>query len=203
MSHPPPAGGTSEPSSRRRGGRHPDASQVDVRLTDPAVEDLHRLARTNTEAVRWAVKKLLLLSRDPEAGVPLHKELAGWRKLVVGDRDWRVIWRVTFDDSGNTIVDIAEVWAVGARSDGEVYDEMRSRVASLPQNPATIPLRDLVDRFEKVIGELEIPDPPVIEPIPDWLRERLCAIHVAEAQIDAMTPQEAMALLEKYWSRPH
>jgi len=135
--------------------------------------------------------------------VPLHKELAGWRKLVVGDRDWRVIWRVTFDGSGNTIIDIAEVWAVGARSNGEVYDEMRSRVASLPQNPATIPLRDLVNRFEKVIGELEIPDLPVIEPIPDWLRERLCAIHVTEAQIDAMTPQEALALLEKYWSRPH
>ncbi|MGH9089735.1 MAG: type II toxin-antitoxin system RelE family toxin [Acidimicrobiales bacterium] len=154
---------------------------MSVRLTDPALDDLDHLARTNAPVLRWALEKLLLVYRDPEAGEPLHKELAGWRKLVVGDRDWRVIWRVTFDDASNPIVDIAEVWAVGARSDSEVYGEMRLRVALLPQYPPTTALGDLVDRFEKVVDDLEVPVVHVTEPLPGWLRDKLRAIHIPDA----------------------
>jgi mRNA interferase RelE/StbE len=64
-----------------------------VRLTEPAFEDLQTLLRLDPQIVRWALKKMLLLERDPEAGQALHGVLIGWRKLVVGDRDRRVDWR--------------------------------------------------------------------------------------------------------------
>jgi mRNA interferase RelE/StbE len=94
-----------------------------VRLIDPAVDDLRALLRLDPQIVRWALKKLLLLERNPEAGKELHGSLIGWRKLTVSDRDWRIVWRVASDDTGTVIVDVAEVWAVGARADREVYEE--------------------------------------------------------------------------------
>ena len=115
----------------RRSGRHPEAVRVEVRLTDPAINDLEALKKSNPNALRWALKKFLLLERDPEAGRPLHKELQGWRKLTVDDRDWRIVWRVTFDDAGSVIIDVAEVWAIGARSDDEVYKDAAEVRASL------------------------------------------------------------------------
>ena len=60
-----------------------------VRLTEPALNDLQGLARAAPLALKWPLKKMLLLERDPNAGDPLLGGLIGWRKLVVGDRDWR------------------------------------------------------------------------------------------------------------------
>lgn len=72
-----------------------------------------------------------------------------------------MVWRVTFDSTtGVPIVDVAEVWAVGARSEGEVYDEMRTRVASLPQTPSTTALGGLIKRFEKSLGISKSPGVP-------------------------------------------
>lgn len=73
--------------------------------------------------------------------------MIGYRKLVVGNRDWQLIWRATTDDRGTLTVEIAEVWAIGARSDGEVYGEMGRRVSSLGDTPVRKSL-------EAVVGEL-------------------------------------------------
>jgi len=70
--------------------------------------------------VRWALETTLLLERDADAGGPLLVQLVGWRKLTVGARDWRIVWRVTTDGAGVPTITIAEVWAVGARSDAQV-----------------------------------------------------------------------------------
>ena len=86
-----------------------------VRLSDPAVEDLARLVRKHPQIARWALKKMIQLETDPEAGQPLPGELVGWRKLAVGNRDWRIVWRVTHDEAGGVIVDVAKVWAAGGR----------------------------------------------------------------------------------------
>ncbi len=74
----------------------PDADQprAYVRLTEPAVEDLARLVRLDPQVARQALKKMILLERDPEAGEPLLGALIGFRKLIVGDRHWRIVWRV-------------------------------------------------------------------------------------------------------------
>ena len=141
------------------------------------MEDLEAPNRLNPQAVRWALKKMLLLERNPEAGQELHKELIGWRKLVVGNRDWRIIWRVTFDESGDVVVDVTEGWAIGARSDGEVYAEMASRVASLPRTPQSTALHELVERLGKGAEELDVAPDPIREEVPDWLIERL--VHTA------------------------
>ena len=136
--------------SAARSGRHPDADHVVVRLIEPAFADLRALLRLDPQIVRWAVKKMLLLERNPEAGAQLHGTLIGWRKLTVSNRDWRIIWRVTSDKSGTVIVDVAEVWALGARAEGEVYEEMRSRVAKLPPAPKTVALAEVIERLGKV-----------------------------------------------------
>ena len=203
MSTPKPTGGEASPPRRttRRSGRHPEAVRVEVRLTDPAINDLEALKKSNRNALRWALKKLLLLERDPQAGRPLHKELQGWRKLTVGDRDWRIVWRVTFDDAGSVIVDVAEVWAIGARSDDEVYKEMSARVASLPQSPRTEALREIAAKFERLIQESE--ETPPAREVPEWLVSDLTT--GAGLSVDAvarMTWDEAVAALAEWRSQP-
>jgi hypothetical protein len=79
------------------------------------------------QVVHWALKKMIQIERDPNAGDPLLGGLIGYRKTTVGDRDWRVVWRVVQDDAGDFRVEVAEVWAVGYRKDSEVYAEIEQR----------------------------------------------------------------------------
>lgn len=185
-------------SSARRSGRHPDAERVVVRLTDAAFDDLRALLRLDPQIVRWALKKMLLLERDPEAGEILHGELVGFRKLVVGNRDWRVVWRVTHDNTGAAIVDIAEVWAVGARSDAAVYAEMQERVARLAQDqPATLALTEVIERLGRVSAGIRSAAEPAAAAtaatLPDWLIERLQhQVGMAPRQIATLTLEQAV-----------
>ncbi len=83
-----------------------------------------------------------LLEENPNAGEPLLGGLIGWRKLTVGDRDWRVVWRSTTDSDSTPIIEVAEVWAVVARSDSDIHEEMAARVAAMPKNPRTVALAE-------------------------------------------------------------
>jgi mRNA interferase RelE/StbE len=199
---------TGRPAPGRKGGRHPDASRTVVRLTDPAVEDLAGLMRKDPQIARWALKKMIQLESDPEAGLPLVGDLIGWRKLTVGNRDWRIVWRVTHDESGEVVVDVAEVWAAGARSDGEVYAEMTDRVRTLPDSPRTTALADLVSRFGKLSAGLYPAREPegVIDPpptLPQWLRDRLIEqVGLRVDSVDALTLEEAVDTWTAWSSRP-
>ncbi len=172
----------------------------EVWLTEAAVEDLHRL---DGAPLVWALKKMLLLETDPHAGQPLLGTLIGYRKLTVGNRDWRLIWRVTTDERGTTIVDIAEVWAVGARSHAAVYAEMTARVATLPDNPTRRSLHSVITelgrRARHVRARPPVEPPPRVEP---WLAHRL--IHTAgiDPQVVAlMTSEEAVDAWTAYMLR--
>lgn len=180
----------------------PDAPRAYVRLTLAAADDLRQLVRKDPQVARWAVKKMLLLERDPMAGAPLFGDLIGWRKLTVGDRDWRVVWRVTRDDSGQVTVTIAEVWAVGARSAAEVYAEMSSRVAAAPgDNPLTATLAEVVGMLGRALERDDIqPAPePVFDPVPGWLRERLVeTAGIPDVDIAKLTGAEAMRRWEQF-----
>jgi len=134
--------------SRTRGGRHPLATRTELRFTDDAIDDLIQLQKKNRPALEWAMKKFLVIERNPEAGEPLGAPLAGFRKLTISDRDWRVVWRITSDDSGTTVVDIGEIWAVGARKDSEVYQGMRARLNALPQDSQTKTLAEVLELLE-------------------------------------------------------
>ncbi len=139
------------------------------------------------------LKKLLLLECDPEAGEPLVGALIGFRKLTVGDRHWRIVWRVTTDDLGTRVVEIAEVWAAGARSDAAVHAEMKGRVADLPRNPRTQALAEVVTMLGRAAGDVDAAREVESEPVPQWLVERL--VHTAgwaEDEVRAMDPESAM-----------
>jgi mRNA interferase RelE/StbE len=85
---------------------HPRAQ---VRLIEPAAHDLTMLVRSDPQIVRQVLKRLLYIERNPTVGDPLLGDLIGYRKLTVGDRHWRIIWRVVTDSNGDLVVEIAEV----------------------------------------------------------------------------------------------
>lgn len=174
------------------GGEEPRAR---VRLIDPALDDLRHLLSKDPQIARDVLKKMLLLEQSPLAGEPLLGELAGFRKLRAGNRHWRIVWRVTEDDLGATEIEIAKVWAAGARADGEVYDEMRRRLAAL-DDPATVrPLAEVVEMLGRHVQRDDIqptPEPPP-DPVPAWLAERLIKTAGLElAEVEGLTGAQAM-----------
>ncbi len=173
-----------------------------VRLIEPAVDDLRALLRADPQLVRRVLRKLLLLERDPLAGRPLLGALIGWRKLTVGDRHWRIVWRVTTDDIGATVIEIAEVWAVGARADAEIYEEMADRVAGMVDSPLTKTLEEVIAALGRVGGAVRASTEPQAEPVPPWLTSRLRAqLGMDLAEIAALSPEEAMDLWEAHITR--
>ena len=182
----------------------PDAPRAYVRLTEPAAADLRALYKRDPQIVRWCFEKMLLLERSPLAGEPLVGGLIGYRKLTVSKRDWRIIWRVVADDAGGVTVDIAEVWAAGARADSEVYAEMTARVASLGSSPKAAPLYEVLASMGRLFTDINpTPEPVAPNPVPDWLRKLLRdTVSLPEAEVDAMTPEQAAEVMQAYWSKP-
>jgi mRNA interferase RelE/StbE len=193
-----------EPKQGNRSGRHPEAERVKVRFTDPALADLQVMARkADPQVVRAALKKCLMLERDPKAGEPLKGGLVGYRKLVVGDRDWRIVWRVTYDDTGDVIVDVAEVWAVGARNSDDVYDEMARRVRDLRSDPHTVPLADAIDALGKLARGLKAPQELDDEELPRWLMSVLTTVvGMPAAEVQHLSVEEATRVWDAYKRKP-
>lgn len=180
-------------------------------MIEAAVEDLEKLAKKNPQAVEWALTKMLLIERDPFAGDPLGRELSGWRKLTVGNRDWRVVWRVVSDDDDDTVtVDVGEVWGVGARSDEEVYAEMRARVGEMSEVPRTAELAMVIDRLAKISQSTRPTERPGVHApafeetavLPDWLLERLRdQVGLSEVEIANLDQEAALDAWADWRSR--
>ena len=161
-------------------------------FTLPAIDDLRRIGPS---AVPQVLKKVLILESNPKAGLPLGDELAGFRKLVVGKNTWRIVYRITETD-----IEICEVWAVGLRSDGEVYSEAITRIAN-SERPELAGLTEVVTRLGRLAG-IEIPTKPVSEPVPDWLAERLMNdVGIAPHEVAAMDAPGAFNAWTEYCSR--
>lgn len=210
MSPPKPKGRTAKASTKKSAATRrpsPDkrGEKVEVRLTSAAFGDLERLAHLDPQIVRWALKKMLLIERDPFAGEALRGKLTGWRKLVVGDRDWRVVWRVVAEDTETITVDVGEVWAAGARSDDEVYEEMNDRVARMKESPATVALAEAIERLGRIAAGLAATptSEPATEPVPDWLKERLRdQVGLGDADIDELDLEQAVDTWTAWQTRP-
>lgn len=102
---------------------------VRVELVEPAFEDLERYSRSGN--IKLFLAKLLSIEEHGEdAGRPLGKGLTGWRKAIVGDRDWRIVYRM------NTQGTVATVWLIGDRADAECYADAERRIRALGGNPA-------------------------------------------------------------------
>jgi mRNA interferase RelE/StbE len=120
-------------------------TQARVQLTEEAREDFHDL---DGAAQRIVGKGLRKLKTDPHLrGQPLGSRARGdlttFRKLVVGNRVYRIVYRV---ESNNTVV---VVWVIGARADNEVYELAMTRLR-LHENPT---VRGLAESLEEIWNE--------------------------------------------------
>jgi mRNA interferase RelE/StbE len=94
-----------------------------VEVMVEAIGDLRGYAATGNLPLFF--KKLLRLEEvGQDAGLPLGHNLAGWRKIVVGDRNWRIVFRM------NAEATIATVWEIGDRDDAACYDEAQRRLTA-------------------------------------------------------------------------
>jgi mRNA interferase RelE/StbE len=182
---------------RKRGGA---SARAEVWLTEMAVDDLRHL---DGAPLVWALKKMLLLEVNPLAGEPLLGSVVGYRKLVVGDRDWRIVWRAISDERGTLNIEVAEVWAVGARADGEVYAEMERRIASLGNTPVRRSLEAIVGELGKAAQAVQVTPVAVAPSAPEpWLVDRL--VHTAGLDRDevlAMTSEQAVDVWTDFITR--
>ncbi len=166
---------------------------VEVHWLDAAIDDLSRL---DAATVRRVLKKVLLLEKNPMAGKALGGDLKGFRKLIVGNRDWRVIYRITADGD----VEICEIWVVGARTEGEVYDEASRRIAALPQTPSTAAFSEVIAQLGRLAAGIHVKS-EILTPTkpPDWLIARL--VHTAgftRKQAESMDLDAAMEAWVQY-----
>jgi len=102
-----------------------------VRLLPEAADDVRALDGAARTLVLKALKALKKLEDSPEQrGAALgtkansRSDLTGFRKLMVGDRAYRIVYQVRPD--GFVVV----VWVVGARADADVYRTAQRRIDS-------------------------------------------------------------------------
>src|SRR4051812_15808835 len=96
-------------------------SPVRVELMPAAVDGLVRYAESGNLSI--FLKRLVHLEEGGrDAGQPLGGALEGWRKIVVGDRNWRIIYRMSADGT------VASVWLIADRADAACYEEAERRV---------------------------------------------------------------------------
>jgi len=114
-----------------------------VVLTEDAKEDFRDL---DGSAKKIVGKALVKLKTEPEKrGEPLGNQLStgnltGLRKLVVGNRDYRIVYEIRDDNT------VAVVWVIGLRADEEAYHLAVARIETYngdPQKKAL--LRNLID----------------------------------------------------------
>lgn len=95
-----------------------------IEFNDEAVEDLEK--RVGAGNLHLFLKKLISLEEQGrDAGRPLGRDLTGANKIVVGDRNWRIVF--TIDRSETT----ATVWVVGDRDDAACFELALRRMKKL------------------------------------------------------------------------
>lgn len=176
---------------------------AEITLTDAAIDDLRRIG---PDAVPRVLEKLLVLLDDPRAGYPLGGELTGYRKLVVGRNTWRVVYRIVDEK----LVEICEVWAVGARADAQVYAQATARLRDARHRaPEFRRLADVVERLGRLSGDIAaakaITAATAIsrDPVPDWLADRLVhTVGMAREEVAALGLEQAVDLWAEFTARP-
>lgn len=92
-----------------------------VELLPEVLEDI---AGLDGSVQRTILKKLRQLANNPEQqGRPLGGGLTGFRELVVGDRQYRIVFQVLPDEN------VAVVWVIASRVDNECHELAKARLA--------------------------------------------------------------------------
>ena len=111
---------------------------VRVELIDEAVVDLADLAEGGS--LKQFFKKLVEIEANgSQAGEPLGRNLVGWRKITVGNRNWRIVFRVNDDET------VATVCVIGDREDAACYEEAQRRAEQVKDADATSLAASMMD----------------------------------------------------------
>ena len=108
-----------------------------VVLTSDARDDLRDLDGAARKVVAKSLKKLE--DHPEERGAPLGKTLTTYRKLVVGNRQYRIVYRVEGDG------EVCVIWVIATRSDDEVYNLAVARLTSVSDAEIREILRSALD----------------------------------------------------------
>ncbi len=118
-----------------------------IQFTDDAVADLNDFPPS---ALKLVLGKLRVLTRNAEAGYVLGRRrtgnLTGFRCLVIGDRLYRVVYKV--EDNG----DVCVVWVISGRADDEVYEEAVSRLEQLGNDPRAQALSEALEELKPPVA---------------------------------------------------
>lgn len=114
---------------------------ANVVFTDPARDDFRQLDGSAKLVVAKGLKKL---EDSPESrGEPLGSrkfgDLTGLRKLVVGNRTYRIIYKVEEDNT------ICVILVIAGRADDECYDLAIGRLDLYTHGRATEVARTIID----------------------------------------------------------
>jgi mRNA interferase RelE/StbE len=111
---------------------------IRVELIDEAIVDLADLAESGN--LKQFFKKLVEIeAKGSQAGEPLGRNLVGWRKITVGNRNWRIVFRVDRDET------VATICVVGDREDAACYEEARRRAQHVKHADATSLAASMID----------------------------------------------------------
>lgn len=114
------------------------------------------------------------------------------------------MWRQASDDAQEPVLEIAEVWAAGARADNEIYDEMKSRLGKLKESnqPQAKPLIDVIEQLGRLYSDIEAhPEPEVPLALPEWLARGLAEnLHLTHEQTSRLAEEQAQQLMMEHWA---
>jgi mRNA interferase RelE/StbE len=117
---------------------------IRVELIDEAVDDLLRYAESGN-LILFLKKLLRIEDVGAAAGQPLGRGLTTWRKIVVGDRNWRIIFTTDPEER------VATVWVIGDRDDSACYTEATERVARIGKsNPQAATLASVLFQLSEM-----------------------------------------------------
>ena len=125
---------------------------IHVRLTADACADLDRY-RASGQFKRFLAKLVRLEEEGVGVGVPLGRGLTTFRKIKVGDRDWRIIFQANADETEAT------VWVIADRSDEQCYKLAAERLEAMgTQRPEARSLAAIL--YEIADQRRRDPEPP-------------------------------------------
>jgi mRNA interferase RelE/StbE len=111
-----------------------------------------------------------------------------------------VVWRSTTGPDSSRIIEVAEVRAVGAWSDSEVYEEMTARVAAMANSPGTVAVAEVIERSGKLRTGITPASPPANEELPSWLVDQL--VHTAGPRHETVGTMTLKEAVEAWTAKP-
>lgn len=166
-------------------------SKNEITLIKYAVEDFRTYASKN-RALRLAIfKKLLFLEASPmQAGRPLTGPLSEMRKISVGDRIWRIVWKAINKNE-------SQVWGIGKRDHSDIYREVERRIKILGANPETATIAEMLSALQLRVQPVLLRDD-----IPQHILDALYhEMKLSIETIETLNVEEAKSLFERYLAK--